>query len=75
MKKPLLVKVTWYDAASSASWNANPEVGLTQCETVGWLVSKKTDSITVAGERSNAGHWANRTTIPRSTVVKVEGLR
>lgn len=73
--KPDLVSVTWQDAASSSAWATEPEVGLTECETVGWLVAKKTDSITIAGERNAADYWGNRTTIPLSCITRVRKLR
>ena len=76
IKLPQMVKVFWLDAASHASWKTQEEVESIRpeaCVTIGFVIKKTEDYITVASTYSPDGthRWNDISTIPTVFALKI----
>ncbi len=72
-----LVKIDWVDSATIDGWvsvayaeDFNPSA----CETVGWVVKKTREYITVTSSRSDTVNYSQLMTIPRKCVISIKEL-
>jgi len=74
--KPKLVMVFWIDICSAPEWQPkdNVELDPAPCISVGWIVKKDKDTLTIAADQ-NEGDFGSITTIPMSNVKKIKKLR
>ncbi len=72
-----LVKIDWVDSATIDGWVSvdyaegfNPS----ECETVGWVVKKTAEYITVTASKSDTVNYSQLMTIPRKCISSIKEL-
>ena len=67
-----LVEIEWIDSCAEGSWATKEEAALSvaHVRSVGFLVEKTADTLTVAQSIDGDGNTAERLTVPRVTIVK-----
>ena len=69
----IVVKVDWDDSCDVSGWvrksSFEPEVS--QCTTVGFLVKKTKDYVSIASSSSDSESWSDIMTIPRKCVKTI----
>ncbi len=72
-----LVVVEWMDSATADGWQHEADAEKHQpsvCKTVGWLLTKNRQYITVAASQSDSGNWSQAMSIPRACVTSIRRL-
>ena len=72
-----LVKVDWMDSAACDGWvgvTYAEEFNPSKCVTVGWVVNKTREYITVTSSRSDTVNYSQLMTIPRKCVISIKEL-
>ncbi len=73
MKNLRVVKITWLDSATDPGWR-NPlgGCGHVKIQSVGILVGKNKDGVTISSSLSSAGHYMDQLSIPRTCIKKMK---
>ena len=72
-----IVKVTWLDSMSQDGWRDEEDAGdLTPstCWTVGWVLKKTANRVTLSASRSDSGNCSQVIAIPRKCIVSIKTL-
>lgn len=72
MTRPLLVRLTWLDSASSHGWLEKCEINRqpTKVHSAGFIVSESKKSITISTSYYKEGRFMDPLTIPKCCIVK-----
>ncbi len=72
-----IAKVDWIDSAASDGWQDEGHAADTtpsRCMTVGWILKKTREHITLAGSRSDLDNCSQVMSIPRKCIVSIKIL-
>ena len=72
-----LVKIVWVDSATIDGWvsvDFAESFDPSECVTVGWVVKKTREYITVTSSRSDTVNYSQLMTIPRKCVTSIKEL-
>lgn len=71
-----LVVVRWVDATADCAWHDDADLGLAECESVGWIGKVDGECLVLVGARIRGEKTqGSRQAIPRAWVRGVERLR
>lgn len=73
----MIVEVEWIDSATYQGWQTKSakEQTVSQCTTVGFVMRRNKNEISIAQGKSNNKNYLNVTTIPMSCIKKITRLK
>ena len=69
-----LILINWVDSSSSDGWqylDSAKEHHPSNCRTVGWLLTKTKDYVTVAATQCDSELWSQLMSIPRKCITNI----
>ncbi len=72
-----IVKVDWWDSASLDGW-VSVEYAETfapsKCETIGWIIKKTREYVTLVASKSDTVNYCQLFSIPRKCIISIKEL-
>jgi hypothetical protein len=69
-----IVRVSWIDATTTGGWRLADKGGTDIIESIGILVNKEKDWVTLSASVSRWGNYLDQITIPASAIKKLKYL-
>ncbi|MFH1231114.1 MAG: hypothetical protein V1709_06410 [Planctomycetota bacterium] len=77
MKRSKIVLIEWVDTGVIHGWQCHDDIedSITHCCSVGFLIKKDSEGVTIAYAMSDQGLIMERKTIPNGCITRIRELR